>query len=166
MSERPGDLLKEQGFEDGEMLYSVGDPADAAYVIKSGSIELLRRDEDGFYDTVRIIGPGQIFGEEALVAATPHIYSARAKGETACLVILRKELNEKLAEADNFIRGMFRVLIGNFSSIKEIDGDKPDESETEKTLRDLEVEGDDGDGDDSGGDEGGEPSPETTPPSA
>ncbi len=51
----------------GEFLFRQGDPADAIYHIKEGSFILVYITENGEEVIVRIVGPGEIIGETALM---------------------------------------------------------------------------------------------------
>ncbi len=140
MADEQPKLLEKRNFDDGEELFSAGDIAKEAFVVQRGAVELLKKDADGFFETVRIVGPGQILGEGALISPKPRKLGARAKGQAACIVVSRDIMETKLDEADSFVRGMFRVLLGNFSAIRDIDAETKDNTETEQTLKDLEVD--------------------------
>ncbi len=142
MSDDQTELLAKRTIEDGEVIFSKGDIATEAFVVQRGEIELMEQDADGFFETVRIVGPGQSLGEGALISPKPRKLSARAKGPAACIVVSRDIMEAKLDEADGFIRGMFRVLLGNFSAVRDIDAEAKDSEETERDLKDLEVEED------------------------
>ncbi len=52
----------------GEVLFEEGDPADAAYVVISGRVRVLRRDADGGYSQpIAEVGAGELTGERALL---------------------------------------------------------------------------------------------------
>ncbi|MFP4147959.1 MAG: cyclic nucleotide-binding domain-containing protein [Nitriliruptoraceae bacterium] len=58
--------------EPGEVLFSQGDPADAAYLVVSGRVRVLQRDRDGeITQPVGEVGPGELIGERALLADAP-----------------------------------------------------------------------------------------------
>jgi CRP/FNR family transcriptional regulator, cyclic AMP receptor protein len=73
-------------FENGEVLVREGDPADAAYVIMSGDVEILAKTSEGevAYGT---LGANQLFGELALLTNTPRTATLRAKGPVQVLRI-------------------------------------------------------------------------------
>ena len=56
----------------GEVLFDEGDDADAAYLVISGRVRVLRRDRDGaIVEPVGEIGSGELVGEHALLADAP-----------------------------------------------------------------------------------------------
>jgi MFS family permease len=61
----------------GEALFSAGDAGDRYYLIDQGSVRI---DPPG--QPARMLGPGQGFGEIALIRDTPRTASARAEAET------------------------------------------------------------------------------------
>ncbi|MDF1814183.1 MAG: FAD-dependent oxidoreductase [Verrucomicrobiales bacterium] len=70
-------VYQEVHLEAGDRLFSTGEPAFSLYVVKEGEIEL--RDGD---DAVRTIGPGDFFGERALVHGSGYVYDAVSPVET------------------------------------------------------------------------------------
>ena len=61
----------------GEEIFSEGDPAEAAYVITSGEVEIIKA-VDGVELTLARLGPGEIFGEMGLIDDKARSASARA----------------------------------------------------------------------------------------
>lgn len=61
----------------GTHLFKEGEDSTAAYVVKSGEVELYRTRKDGELVVGRI-GPGAVIGDIALFQGTPYISSARA----------------------------------------------------------------------------------------
>jgi predicted acylesterase/phospholipase RssA/CRP-like cAMP-binding protein len=58
--------------EPGAVLFSQGDPADAAYLVVTGRVRVLQRDRDGdLSQPVSEVGPGELIGERALLADVP-----------------------------------------------------------------------------------------------
>ncbi|MDD9911261.1 MAG: cyclic nucleotide-binding domain-containing protein [Ahrensia sp.] len=88
-------------FEEGEALYLQGDPADEAYVIVDGRVDLIT---DGAEDKAQSYGPSSLLGELALITPTHRPAKARAARKTVVLKLSRalflRVLNEypELAE--------------------------------------------------------------------
>jgi len=75
-----------QSFEDGDVLFREGDPADGAYIVQRGSFLLLpRRPGDGEV----IAGPGTLLGETALLAETIRPATATARESSTVMRISR-----------------------------------------------------------------------------
>lgn len=76
--------VKERKFERGASIVSAGDPGHGFYLIVHGEAEVKR---DG--RTIRTLGPGDYFGELALVRETPRTATVVAKEPTTCLALTR-----------------------------------------------------------------------------
>jgi len=72
--------------QDGQMLFSSGDPADCAYVVQDGSFTL---DTGRAGTEPSIAGPGTLLGESALLAETLRPATATAREDSAVLRISR-----------------------------------------------------------------------------
>lgn len=65
-------------FPAGEDIVRAGEPGDAFYIIRTGQVEMLGRRSDGSLYRLGLLGPGEPFGEQALLAAEPHPVTVRA----------------------------------------------------------------------------------------
>jgi cyclic nucleotide-binding protein len=65
-------------FEPGEAVFEEGDSGRHVYVMKSGTVEVLRRRADGTSDLIRRLGTGDHFGEMALLREAPRNATVRA----------------------------------------------------------------------------------------
>jgi CRP-like cAMP-binding protein len=75
-----------QTFEDGEILFHAGDPADCAFVILGGEVEILAKTDAGDV-VVGVLRDHQIFGELALLNKAPRLSTLRAKNRLQVLRI-------------------------------------------------------------------------------
>src|SRR6478672_8811937 len=64
-----------------EIIYSPGQPGEAAYLIRRGRIKISRLSSDGREITLCLCYSGDFFGEEALVCSTPRACQAQALEE-------------------------------------------------------------------------------------
>jgi NADH:ubiquinone reductase (H+-translocating) len=64
-------------YEPGELVFEEGDSGDSLYMIISGQVEILKR-FGAEQQTVRLLGPGEYFGEMALLGRHPRSAGARA----------------------------------------------------------------------------------------
>ncbi len=76
--------VKERKYERGASIVSAGDPGHGFYLIIQGEAEVKR---DG--RTIRKLGPGDYFGELALVREIPRTATVVAKEPTTCLALTR-----------------------------------------------------------------------------
>ena len=97
-------------FKNRVVVFSEGDSGDVAYLIRSGSVALVKRTQDGPV-TLATIGKNSVFGEMALLDGAPRMASAVAVGDTICSVIDREQFEGKLHELNAGARGMFEELL-------------------------------------------------------
>lgn len=66
-------------FEPGETIFEQGDRGDLVYSIIQGQVEAIRIDENGEERLLATMGPGEYFGEMALISEAPRTATVRAK---------------------------------------------------------------------------------------
>jgi CRP-like cAMP-binding protein len=72
-------------------LFFAREPSDNIYLVKEGRIKLLRANSEGREVILDILGPGEIFGELALVGEVHRSHSAEAIEDTLVCVIKKKD---------------------------------------------------------------------------
>ncbi|MDW3207524.1 MAG: Crp/Fnr family transcriptional regulator [Alphaproteobacteria bacterium] len=120
-------------YQSGDIIFMEGDVGDATYLVQSGKVELIKRGPDGLFDTIATIGPGQVFGEVALLTDRPRAAGARAATDCLLIAVERGQLDAKLEKSDPFIRALFRILAQNLLSVM----DRKTEIETAPKEEDL-----------------------------
>src|SRR6185369_10640814 len=80
-------------FDPRERIYKIGDEGVRAYVIVSGSVEVVTVDEDGQEVVVDQPAPGQFFGFASMIDGTPHQTSAVALEATECIEVDRNDIS-------------------------------------------------------------------------
>ncbi len=94
----------------GDTVFAVGDQDSHLYVIQTGSVEIVREGPHGNQVVARL-GPGDFFGEMALVRAEPRKTLAVAAAPTRVLELDRETLESMcLAQPEIAIR-MIRLLV-------------------------------------------------------
>jgi uncharacterized membrane protein len=76
----------------GQTIFSLGDPGNTMFIVKSGEVEVFLRDEDGERISLEFVQPGQIFGELSLLDDEPRSASAVAVRNTEMYVVDRYDL--------------------------------------------------------------------------
>lgn len=78
----------EQSYQPGQEIVRQGDTGVGAFIIRSGKVEIVQ-EKDGKEAKLATFGPGEIFGEMALLDEFPRSASARAVEPTTVLGIQR-----------------------------------------------------------------------------
>ena len=101
----------------GEHIFREGEAGVNAFILQSGSVEVYRS-VDGVDKVLATIGEGAIFGEMAVIDASPRMASARM-GEAGTIIVVTKKMFEaKMLAADPFIRGLLRILVENLRVVQ------------------------------------------------
>jgi predicted acylesterase/phospholipase RssA len=94
----------------GSLLFAAGDPGDSLYVVESGRLRVFGT-VDGVEVTVRLLGPGDVVGELALVCGAPRAASVRAVRDTT-LVRVSDEAFQRLLRADTGFAAALVAALG------------------------------------------------------
>lgn len=99
----PADILKgfaslalERKLSRGDTLFHQDDEGNEAFLIVMGAIRVERLNEDGGRVLLNILGPGEFFGETALLTGNPRMAEAVAHTETLLLVVRQKDFTKML----------------------------------------------------------------------
>ena len=94
----------------GENLFDEGDPGDRAYIVETGSLEILKQARDREL-LVSTSGPGAVIGEMAILQAMPRTATVRAATDATLVAIdgdaFRQLVNESTAAARALLETMF-----------------------------------------------------------
>lgn len=87
----PTDRVSRAYYQPGDYIFMQGDPGTNFYVIETGEVEVLRSGEEGKSPTVlAVLGPGDFFGEMALIDDRPRNATIRARTPVQVLIMGRK----------------------------------------------------------------------------
>lgn len=89
----------------GETLFREGDPPGPAYLIESGTVEIVAH-RGGRRVVLGVLANGDLVGEMALIDQAPRTASAMALDDCALLVLDRSQIHERLAQADPIVRAL------------------------------------------------------------
>ncbi len=112
---RGGGWLPTQTFAEGEVILNEGDPALAAYIVMDGVVEVYKT-VSGRRVALRLIGPGECFGEAAVFSSSPRTASVMAKSEVTVKVVTASSLELELAKNDA-LRILVRTLANRFRDL-------------------------------------------------
>lgn len=154
----------------GTKLFRQGDPGDCAYVVEQGRVAITLEGSavdaalarPGLPDQVRqgravaFRGPGEIFGEMAIIDGSARSASATVVEDARLLVVTSDRLSRRLSEADPVVRLVLDVLVERLRATMDLlgpDEDRPGPGRSEphppdggsgirKGLADIRLEGD------------------------
>ena len=98
---QPTHILQETHLEAGDVLFNAGEPAFSFYIVKNGRVDLTNADRS----PVRSVGPGDHFGERALLGDRIWQLTATA-GERTTLIALEADVFDTITRADTSIRDL------------------------------------------------------------
>jgi EAL domain-containing protein (putative c-di-GMP-specific phosphodiesterase class I) len=106
-----------QRFAAGAELFREGEPADCAYILQEGRLEVSQL-HGGAKEVVAELNPGDLFGELALIQDGVRSATVTALEPPTVAVILREQLDAAMQDADPVIKLFLRTLVERFHSGK------------------------------------------------
>jgi len=116
-----GEYLREERFEDGKPVFEEGMKGDRLYFITKGQVRIAKKlrtenVKEQELKELAMLGPGDCFGEMALIDAVPRSADAVPKGDAVLFSLSRDTLNEWLkgnpAAAMSFFTRLVQTLSG------------------------------------------------------
>jgi CRP-like cAMP-binding protein len=104
--------LPERVFEPGEVVVKEGEPGDCAYIILDGHCQVTRV-VAGKKQNLRLLGPGEMFGEAAVLTQNPRLATVTALMETRVAVVDRSFLQDEM-ERTSLIALAIRAVASSF----------------------------------------------------
>jgi NTE family protein len=95
----------------GDILFRQGDPADGMYLVINGRLQFVTRNERGEEQISGLIGPGETFGEFALISEAPRTASVHAIRETDAVRISRQVFESLVRDHPELMGKMTRIII-------------------------------------------------------
>jgi rhodanese-related sulfurtransferase len=117
----PEDILKEiarvsetRVIPGGTTIFREGDPADSFWIIDAGRVRVFLKDDEEVETTLSELGPGQSFGEVALLTGEPRSANVETLEETHLIYLAKDEFHRILKEHPDvslsFVRQLSRWL--------------------------------------------------------
>jgi rhodanese-related sulfurtransferase len=85
-------------------IFEEGDPGDGFYIVSSGKVRVFRQNEGGMERDLSILGPGDSFGEMALLTGEPRSASVETMEETRLMVLSKDNFDRILGESPEISR--------------------------------------------------------------
>ena len=114
---RPSSVMQQQRrFSAGEVLFREGDRGREFYLVQKGEVEFLKSVGDGETVSMAVLGPGDIFGEMAVVGAQPRAATAVCKTDCTLAVADGDNLDALIQNNPDFAGQLIRVLCQRMNS--------------------------------------------------
>ena len=94
----------------GETFIRQGDPANAAYIVEAGRVEIFIDTKDGSPQFVGTRGAGTIIGEMALIDDAPRTAHVRAIEDCKLIEITREDFQRRLNGSDPVMQMVMRAF--------------------------------------------------------
>ncbi len=114
---RRGLYLERRGFPPGTLIFSEGASGEEAYLIVRGECAVFKT-IDGRRQELRRMGPGEVFGEMAVLSNAPRTASVETLDTVTVLVISRAELEEGFG-VDGWVGMLVRSVVSRFRDLDE-----------------------------------------------
>ena len=92
-------LFQERQIKQNTIIFTEKMPAEALYIIKSGNVRISIMAGEGEEKSLLLLGPGEFFGELALLQEESRLVSARAETPVELLLLTRNDF-QTLVELD------------------------------------------------------------------
>lgn len=103
-------LFGHRTYQRRQAIYLPGDPPDGIYLVAAGTVKIARLSPDGKEVTLRLVGPGQVFGELALLDDAPREDLAEAFDATTAYHAARRDLERFLRRHPAVALGVARLI--------------------------------------------------------
>ena len=106
-------VVLEETYEDGEVIFKEGNSGDWVYVVLSGAVEVSKA-VDGARFVLSILKSGEVFGELALIGAVKRTATTRAIGRTSVGIIDRGFLDREFNKLSTDFRTVLVAMVDRF----------------------------------------------------
>ena len=101
----------------GDALFHQDDEGNEAFLVTDGAIRIERLNEEGGRVLLNILGPGEFFGETALLTGNPRLAEAVAQTRTVLLVIRQPAFTKMLALHPLMSERLMRMISQRLSRV-------------------------------------------------
>ena len=107
---RISEPARERSYPKNSVILFEDDPGDALYVVVTGQVKVVLIGEDGREVILSVLGPGDFFGEMALIDDEPRSAHVIAMEDANLLVLRREDFQNCLQETPTIAFGLLRAL--------------------------------------------------------
>ncbi|MDR7486231.1 MAG: cyclic nucleotide-binding domain-containing protein [Armatimonadota bacterium] len=98
--------MRERIYEPGQVIVKQGDPGVGFFLITEGRVEVSHDNRH-----IRFLGPGEFFGEMALMEERPRSATVTARERTTCLQLVRWDFRALLKENPDLAVRILEVVV-------------------------------------------------------
>lgn len=109
LAKRMFDMAKVTAHASREMLFSAGDEPESLFVVLSGHVRLLSRDDEKEAD-ISVFGPGDTFGECVMFLGGCYAYSAQAAEAVTVARFDAAKVRSMLTEEPQLMESIMRIM--------------------------------------------------------
>lgn len=114
------DLVKKEKYAKGSLVFSQGDTGDAAFIVESGAIGILKILDNGEKVHLATLKQGELFGEMAVIDGSRRMAAAVALEDSTVVKVPRAAFDAKLQQYDPFMRALIEILISNLRGVHRV----------------------------------------------
>ena len=104
-------LIKKKEFPKGSILFAEGDHAEQLYILRHGRVKLYEMSEDGRQQILRLLEPGDFFGELALFMEKQHyLLNAETLENTGICLLSRDDFKSLIHKNPEISLGVMQAL--------------------------------------------------------
>jgi CRP-like cAMP-binding protein len=108
---RKAKVLDRRVFREGQVIFREGEQSWAAFLVESGSVDIIKQAEGTVPRLLATIGAGDLFGEMGLIDGSPRSATARAAEMPVVQVINEREFHRLLTTAEPGLVALLKVLL-------------------------------------------------------
>jgi DNA-binding NtrC family response regulator/pSer/pThr/pTyr-binding forkhead associated (FHA) protein len=139
-----GNSLAVRFFPNKTTIVQQNTPAESMYLLYSGSVRVVERNEEGGEKFIAKIEAGDFFGERALLAGEPGRYSMIADTDVNVLELRKAQLNDLLQKSPEVSKAFYRMVLKKFSTTEPEERDhRHDDLKHLVIATDVEIIGED-----------------------
>ncbi len=113
---RGGGDFPRQSYGAGETIVREGEQGDRAYIIVAGECDVRKESTNGA-EVLRSLGPGDVFGEMAIMTEGPRTATVVARTATTVLVVTSAVLEQEMAALKPWMAALLKSLAARFRDI-------------------------------------------------
>ena len=103
--------FKKVEFSANSIIFNEGDPGDAAYMIRSGRVEIRKGARTSNPQTLAEVGKGDVVGELALFDERPRMASAVCLTDVVAIRISRDKFHQLMSTMDPAMEGIVLTMV-------------------------------------------------------